>query len=100
MSSNEKKVTKDNDKVVEVSGEVEDNTGKDAEVPKKVTYMPRPSTISSKISEKDRGWQMSAFYNNVEATFYQCPFGKRFRTNARLRQVYERFGQKEKIGYF
>ena len=31
-----------NDKVVEGSGEVEDNTGKDAEVTKKVTPMPRP----------------------------------------------------------
>ena len=39
---NAKKVTKDNDKVVEVSGEVEDNTEKDAEVPTKVTTMPRP----------------------------------------------------------
>ena len=29
IPSNEEKVTKDNDKVVEVSGEVEDNTGKD-----------------------------------------------------------------------
>ena len=56
MPCNKEKVIKDNDKVVEVSGEVEDNTGKDAEVPKKVTYMPRPSTISSKISEKDRVW--------------------------------------------
>ena len=42
MSSNEKKVTKDTDKVVDVDGELEDNTAKDAEVPKKVTPMPRP----------------------------------------------------------
>ena len=42
MPSNEKKVTNDTDEVVEVNGEVEDNTGKDAEVPKKVTPMPRP----------------------------------------------------------
>ena len=55
MLSNEVNVIKDNDKVVEVSGEVEDNTGKDAEVPKKVTPMPRPPPISSKISEKERG---------------------------------------------
>ena len=41
MSSNEKKVTKDTNKVVEVNGEVEGNTGKDAEVPKKVTPSPR-----------------------------------------------------------
>ena len=42
MPSNEKKVTKDTDNVVDISGEVEDNTAKDAEVPKKVTPMPRP----------------------------------------------------------
>ena len=42
MSSNEEKVIKDNDKVVEVSGEVEDNTWKDVEVPTKVTPMPKP----------------------------------------------------------
>ena len=41
MSSNEEKVIKDNDKVVEVIGEGEDNIGKDGEVPKKVTPMPR-----------------------------------------------------------
>ena len=35
MSSNEEKVRKDNDKVVEGSGEVEDSTGKDAELPKR-----------------------------------------------------------------
>ena len=33
MLSNEEKVIKDNEKVVEVSCEVEDNTGKDAKVP-------------------------------------------------------------------
>ena len=42
MSSNEEKVRKDNDNAVEGSGEVEDNTGKDAEVPTKVISMPRP----------------------------------------------------------
>ena len=42
MTSKEEKVIKDNDKVVEGSGEVEDNTGKDVEVPIKFTSMPRP----------------------------------------------------------
>ena len=35
MPSNEEKVRKDNDKLVESSGEAEDSTGKDAEVPKR-----------------------------------------------------------------
>ena len=55
MPSKEEKVIKDNDKVVEGSGEVEDNSGKDVEVPVKVIPMPRPP-LSSEISEKDRGW--------------------------------------------
>ena len=42
MPYNEEKVRKDNDKVVEGSGEAEDSTGKDAEVPIKVIPMPRP----------------------------------------------------------
>ena len=42
MLSNEEKVRKDNYKVVEGSGEAEDSTGKDAEVPIKVIPMPRP----------------------------------------------------------
>ena len=57
MSSNEKKVTTDNDKVVEVNGEVEDNTGKDVEVPKKVIPMPRPQPLfPQRLVKKDRGW--------------------------------------------
>ena len=52
MPSNEEKVTKDNDKVEEVSGEVEDNTGKYVEVPKKVTSMPRPPSPFPQILMK------------------------------------------------
>ena len=42
MSSKEERVIKDNDKVVEGSGEVEDNTGKDVKVPIRVISMPIP----------------------------------------------------------
>ena len=45
ISSNEKKMKKDNYKLVKVNGEVEDNIGKDVEVPKKVTPMPRPPSL-------------------------------------------------------
>ena len=41
--------------MVNVDADLEDNIAKDAEVPKKVTPMPRPP-ISSKTSEKDREW--------------------------------------------
>ena len=45
MSSNEEKVRKDDDKVVKGSGEAEESTGKDAEVPIKVILMPRPPPL-------------------------------------------------------
>ena len=45
MSSKEERVIKDNDKVVEGSGKVEDNTGKNVEVPTKVTPMPIPPPL-------------------------------------------------------
>ena len=42
MSSKKEKVIKDDDKVVDGSGEEEDNTRKDVEVLIKVIHMPRP----------------------------------------------------------
>ena len=56
MTSNEENLRKDDDKVVKGSGEAEESTGKDAEVPIKVISMPRPPPPFSEISEKDRGW--------------------------------------------
>ena len=50
------------DVVEKVSGELVDKTGKEVELPQKVTPIPRPppsqTTISilAKIGEKDRGW--------------------------------------------
>ena len=42
MQSNENEATKDTYKVVNVDANLEDNIAEDAEVPKKVTPMPRP----------------------------------------------------------
>ena len=42
MTSNEKNVRKNDDKVVKGSGEAEESTGKDEEIPMKVIPMPRP----------------------------------------------------------
>ena len=42
MPPNEEKVRKENYKVVKGSGEAEESTGKDTEVPMKVIPMPRP----------------------------------------------------------
>ena len=53
MPSNEKKVTKYTDKVVDVDVEVEDNTVKDVEVPKNVTPMPRtPPSFPERLFKK------------------------------------------------
>ena len=46
MPSNEKKVRKDDDKVVKGSGEAEESTGKEVDVPMKVIPMPRPRSPS------------------------------------------------------
>ena len=42
MPSDENKVTTESDKVVEVDAELEENTKKDVELPRKVIPMPRP----------------------------------------------------------
>ena len=56
MPSNENEVTKVSDTVVNVDANLEDNCAEDAEVPKKVTPMPRPPPpFFSKIIEKDWG---------------------------------------------
>ena len=55
MPSNEEKVRKDNDKVVDGSGEAEDSTGKDAEVPIKVISMPRPPFPQRLVKKTEDG---------------------------------------------
>ena len=55
MPSKEKKVIKDNDKVIEGSGAVEDNTGKDAEVHIKVILMPRPPFPQRLVKKTEDG---------------------------------------------
>ena len=53
MPSNQEKVRKDDDKVVKGSGEVEESTGKDAEVPIKVFPMPRtPPPFPQRLVKK------------------------------------------------
>ena len=75
MPSNEKKVTKDTDKVVEVNGEVEDNTGKDAEVPKKVTPMPRPpKPFLQKFVKKTKDGKYRSFITMLTQLSINVPF--------------------------
>ena len=59
MPSNEKKVRKDNDKVVEGTGEAEDSTGKDVDVPIKVIPMPRPPPPNDECYYKEDSYAVN-----------------------------------------
>ena len=62
MPSNEKKVTKDTEKVVDVYGELEDNTVKDVEVPNKVTPIPRlPPPFPQRLLKKTEDGKYQRF---------------------------------------
>ena len=100
MPSTEENVKKDNDNVEKGSGEAEESNGKDVEVPMKVIPMPTPPPPFPQILVKKTEDGKSTFYNNAEATLYQCPFGRSSRTNAQLCQIHERSGHQEKIGHF
>ena len=55
MPSNEKKVRKDDDKVEKGSGEAEETTGKEAEVPMKVILMPTsPPPFPQRLVKRPR----------------------------------------------
>ena len=57
MPSGVENVIRGDDEVAEVSGVLEDKTRKEAEVPKKVTPMPRPPPpFPQRLVKKDQGW--------------------------------------------
>ncbi|XP_069154484.1 uncharacterized protein [Solanum lycopersicum] len=75
MPSNDKKVTKDTDKLVEVNGEIEDNTEKDAEVPKKVTPMPRPPpSLPQRLVKKTEDGKYRRFITMMKQLSSHVPF--------------------------
>ena len=62
MPSNENEVTKDTDKVVNVDANLEDNIAEDAEVPKKVTPMPRsPPPFPQRLVKKTEDGKYRCF---------------------------------------
>ena len=71
--SNEEKVIKTNDKVVEVSGESEDNTGKDVEVPTKVLPMPRPPPFPKKLVKKTENGKYWRFITMLKKLSINVP---------------------------
>ncbi|XP_069147160.1 uncharacterized protein [Solanum lycopersicum] len=74
MLSNEEKVTKDSDKVVDVDGELEDYTEKDSEVPKKVTPMPRPPTpFPQRLVKKTEDGKYRRFITMLKQLYINVP---------------------------
>ena len=74
MSSGVENVIRGDDEVVEVSGELEDKTGKEAEVPQKVTPMPRPqSPFPQRLVKKTEDGKNRCFVIMLKQ-LHQCPF--------------------------
>ena len=75
MPTNEKKVTKDTDNVVDINGEVEDNTTKDVEVPEKVTPMPRPPPpFPQRLLKKTEDGKYRRFITMLKQLSINVPF--------------------------
>ena len=99
MPSNEKKVTKYTKKVVNVDSELEDYIVKDAEVPKKVTPMPRPPPFPQRLLKKTEDEKYRCFITMLKQLSINVPLVEA------LEQVpdYAKFMKnlyKEKIGHF
>ena len=73
MSSNEEKVIKDNDKVVEVNGEVENNTGKGDVVPTKVIPMPRTPPFPQRLVKKTKDGKYRRFIRMLKQLSINVP---------------------------
>ena len=74
MPSNKKKVRKDDDKVVKGSGEAEESTGKDAEVPMKVIPMPRPPPpFPQGLVKKTKDGKYRRFITMLKQLFINVP---------------------------
>ena len=74
MSSNEEKVRKDDDKVVKGSGEAEERTGKDAEVPTKVILMPRPPPpFPQRLVKKTEDGKYRRFITMLKELYINVP---------------------------
>ena len=74
MPTNEKKVTKDTDNVVDINGEVEDNTIEDAKVPKKVTPMPRtPPPFPQRVVKKTEDGKYRHFITMLKQLSINVP---------------------------
>ena len=75
LPSNENEVTKDTDKVVNVDANLEDNIAEDAEVPKKVTPMPRPPPpFPQRLVKKTEDGKYRCFITMLKKLSINVPF--------------------------
>ena len=74
MSSNEEKVRKNDDKVVKGSGEVEESTRKDAELPMKVIPLPRqPPLFPQRLVKKTENGKYRRFITMLKQLSINVP---------------------------
>ena len=74
MPSNDNKVIEDTDKVVDVDAELENNTAKDAEVPKKVIPMPRtPPPFPKRLLKKTEDGKYRRFITMLKQFSINVP---------------------------
>ena len=93
MPSNEKKVRKNDDKVVKGSGEAEESSGKDAEVSMKVIPMPRPPPpFPQRLVKKTKDGKYRSFITMLKNLSINFPLIEALEKNAGLCHVYEKSG--------
>ena len=77
MPSGVEKVIRGEDEVVEVSGELEDKTGKEVEVPQKVAPIPRPSPpFLQRLVKKIKDGKYRRFITMLEQLSINVPLIK------------------------
>ena len=100
MPSNEEKVTKDTE-VVEVNGEVEDNTGTNAEVLKKVTPMPRPPPpFPQRLVKKTEDGKYRRFITMLKKLSINVPLVEALEQMPDYTKFMKDLVTQKKIGYF
>ena len=101
MLPNEKKVTKDTVKMVEVNGKLEDNTGNNAEVPKKVTPMPRPPPpFPQRLVKKTEDGKYRCFITMLKQLSINVPLVEALEQMPGYAKFMNDLVTKKKIGHF
>ena len=94
-------MTKDTDKVVDVDGELADNTAKDAEVPKKATPMTRPPPpFPQRLLKKTEDGKYRRFITMLKQLFINVPLVEALEQMPGYAKFMKDLVTKKKIGHF